>query len=94
MGRVLSTVFLALSPERAVAVASRFRNLLDEKFTLDGIWIQSTLHIPDASLDSADPFRNTAFVYRVLGLADKPDIAAMAADRGVRPRASRGDPLE
>ncbi len=63
----------------AVAVASRFRNLLDEKFTLDGIWIQSTLNLPDASLDSADPFRNTAFVYRVLGLADKPDIAAMAA---------------
>ena len=63
----------------AVAVASRFRNLLDEKFTLDAIWIQSTLNIPDASLDPADPFRNTAFVYRVLGLADMPDVAAMAA---------------
>ena len=58
---------------------SRFRNLLDEKFTLDAIWIQSTLNIPDASLDPDDPFRNTAFVYRVLGLADKPDVAAMAA---------------
>lgn len=63
----------------AVAVASRFRNFLDEKFTLDAIWIQSTLNIPDASLDPADPFRNTAFVYRMLGLADLPDVAAMAA---------------
>ena len=63
----------------ALAVASRFRNLLDERFTLDAIWIQSTLNIPDASLDPDDPFRVTAFVYRVLGLADKPDVAAMAA---------------
>jgi hypothetical protein len=63
----------------AVAVASRFRNFLDEKFTLDAIWIQSILHIPDASLDPADPFRNAAFVYRVLGLDHVPDVAAMAA---------------
>jgi hypothetical protein len=63
----------------AVAVASRFRNFLDDKFTLDAIWIQSTLNIPDASLDPDDPFRNTAFVYRVLGLAEVPDVAAMAA---------------
>jgi hypothetical protein len=62
----------------AVAVASRFRNFLDEKFTLDAIWIQSTLNIPDASLDPADPFRNAAFVYRMLGLANLPDVAAMA----------------
>ena len=63
----------------AVAVASRFRNFLEEKFTLDAIWIQATLNIPDPSLDPADPFRNTAFVYRILGLADLPDVAAMAA---------------
>ena len=30
----------------AVAVASRFRNFLDEKFTLDAIWIQATLQHP------------------------------------------------
>jgi hypothetical protein len=63
----------------AVAVASRFRNFLEEKFTLDAIWIQATLNIPDPSLDPADPFRNTALVYRMLGLADLPDVAAMAA---------------
>lgn len=63
----------------AIAVASRFRNLIDEKFVLDSTWIQSTLNIPDASLDHADPFRNTAIVYRVLGLANVPDVAAMTA---------------
>lgn len=63
----------------AVAVASRFRNFLDQKFTLDAVWIQNTLTIPDAGLDAADPFRNTALVYRFLGLATRPDVAAMAA---------------
>jgi len=63
----------------AVAAASRFRNFLDQKFTLDAVWIQNTLTIPDAGLDPADPFRNTALVYRFLGLATRPDVAAMAA---------------
>lgn len=63
----------------SVALASRFRNFLDQKFTLDAIWIQNTLTIPDASLDTADPFRNTALVYRILGLATRPDAAAMIA---------------
>ncbi|HEY5981567.1 MAG TPA: hypothetical protein VIT41_18225 [Microlunatus sp.] len=62
-----------------VAVSSRFRTFLDEKFLLDGNWIEATLRIPDASLDPADPFRNIALVYRVLGLSDLPDVAAMLA---------------
>ncbi|HEX8488284.1 MAG TPA: hypothetical protein VF642_07065 [Propionibacteriaceae bacterium] len=63
----------------AVAVASRFRLSLDEKFTLDGDFIQAILGIPDASLDPDDPFRNIALVYRVLGLSHAPDLAAMLA---------------
>jgi hypothetical protein len=63
----------------AVAVASRFRLSLDERFTLDGDFIQAILGIPDASLDADDPFRNIALVYRVLGLSDAPDLAAMLA---------------
>jgi hypothetical protein len=63
----------------AVALASRFRFLLDQKFTLDADWIQNILRTPDASLDPEDPFRNIALVYRVLGLTSAPDAAAMLA---------------
>jgi hypothetical protein len=63
----------------SVALASRFRFLLDQKFTLDADWIQNILRTPDASLDPEDPFRNIALVYRVLGLTSAPDVAAMLA---------------
>lgn len=63
----------------SVLMSSKFRELLDQKFTLDGDYIQAVLAIPDASLSPDDPFRNTALVYRVLGLSDAPDIAAMLA---------------
>ena len=63
----------------SVAVGSRFRYVLEEKFRLDGDFIQATLQIPDASLDPDDSFRNIALVYRMLGLADAPDVAAMVA---------------
>lgn len=61
----------------SVALASNFRLGLDEKFTLDGNYIETTLSIPDASLRTEDPFRNIALLYRFLGLSDAPDIAAM-----------------
>lgn len=60
-------------------LASKFRELLDQKFRLDGDHIQAVLTIPDASLDHDDPFRNTAMVFRILGLSGLPDIAAMLA---------------
>jgi len=61
----------------AVAVASNFRLSLDEKFTLDGNYIETTLRIPDASLRPEDPFRNIALLYRFLGLSEAADLAAM-----------------
>ncbi len=61
----------------AVALASNFRMFLDEKFTLDGDYIETTLSVPDSSLSPSDPFRNIALLYRTLGLANSPDIAAM-----------------
>lgn len=63
----------------AVAVSSRFRAFLDEKFRLDAVFIEATLRMPDASLDPDDPFRNIALVYRVLGLGATPNVAAMVA---------------
>ncbi len=63
----------------SILLASKFRELLDQKFRLDGDHIQLLLTLPDASLDQDDPFRNTAIVYRFLGLAGRPDIAAMLA---------------
>ncbi|GAA3718450.1 hypothetical protein GCM10022204_43090 [Microlunatus aurantiacus] len=63
----------------AVAIASRFRTQLHERFTFDGNYIEDTLKIPDASLNPDDPFRNIALVYRVLGLSGSPDVAAMVA---------------
>lgn len=75
----VSQLAVLLIAGAAVLLASRFRSSLDEKFTLDGDYIESVLRIPDASLDVDDPFRNIALVYRVLGLSDAPDLAAMLA---------------
>ena len=75
----LGQLYVLLVAGSAVVVASRFRNFLDEKFTLDGNYIAAVLDIPDVSLDTDDPFRNIALVYRTLGLADAPDAAAMLA---------------
>jgi len=63
----------------AVAVASRFRTFLHERFTFDGNYIGATLQFPDKSLDPEDPFRNIALVYRFLGLTHSADLAAMLA---------------
>jgi hypothetical protein len=72
-------IYVLLLAGTAVLAASRARYFLEEKFTLDAAYIQATLRIPDASLDPDDPFRNIALVYRVLGLANAPDVAAMVA---------------
>lgn len=61
----------------SVALASNLRLFLDEKFTLDGDYIETTLSVPDSSLSTSDPFRNIALLYRSLGLANSPDMAAM-----------------
>lgn len=63
----------------AVAVSSQFRTFLHERFTFDGTYIQATLQVADKSLDTDDPFRNIALVYRVLGLTNSPNLAAMLA---------------
>jgi len=63
----------------SVVLSSRFRELLDRKFRFDGDHIQALLALPDASLNPDDPFRNTALIYRMLGLSEAPDVAAMLA---------------
>ncbi len=74
-----SQLYVLLLAGMAVVIASRFRDTLEEKFRLDAVYIEATLRIPDASLDTDDPFRNIALLYRVLGLSDAPDVAAMVA---------------
>ncbi|MGC5220999.1 hypothetical protein ACPW96_00205 [Micromonospora sp. DT81.3] len=63
----------------AVALSSRFWLFLDERFTLDADYIQATLRVADVGLRPEDPFRNIALVYRILGLTESPDLAAMLA---------------
>ena len=77
-GAFCQVYLIALSAVVIIA-AAEVRRYLPVRFRLDGLYIEQTLQIPDGSLDAADPFRNIALLYRLLGLAHAPNAAAMLA---------------